>query len=93
MKWFVTLWSILLLLTLSRAAMAQSSDRYTLFGKVIDALTEENLSGVKVVLLGTSKGAVTDRKGRFLIAELDSGAYTLQTTLTGYQPFTQELII
>lgn len=93
MNRFLTLCALFLLATLPCSALAQPSTRYALFGKVIDELTEENLSGVKVTLVGASKGAVTDRKGRFLIADVDSGAYTLQATLTGYQPFAQEIVI
>jgi hypothetical protein len=79
---FITVLCTLCVMVISSSdTWAQTPDYSTLFGIVIDDITEENLSGVKLTLIGTAKGAVTDRKGRFLIAQIPPGTYTLKATL------------
>jgi hypothetical protein len=91
---FITVLCTLCVMVISSSdTWAQTPDYSTLFGIVIDDITEENLSGVKLTLIGTAKGAVTDRKGRFLIAQIPPGTYTLKATLTGYETLTQEITI
>lgn len=53
-------------------------------GQVIDAVTQEPLPGVNVVVEGTTLGASTGLDGEFLIENLTPGAYTLRATFLGY---------
>ncbi|RPD38773.1 TonB-dependent receptor [Chitinophaga barathri] len=52
-------------------------------GKLTDKKTGELLIGVTVLVTGTSKGAVTDVEGRYII-QLEPGTYTLDYKYMGY---------
>ena len=54
-------------------------------GRVVDAAGGEPLARVEVQLLGGSRSAVTDAGGRFVIAPLAEGRYTLQVSTVGYR--------
>jgi TonB-dependent receptor len=56
----------------------------SLSGKVQDSKTNEALFGVKVILTGTGKGAVTDGDGNFAIKGLIAGKYTLEVRYETY---------
>jgi outer membrane receptor protein involved in Fe transport len=53
-------------------------------GIVTDKKTGQNLVGVTVKIAGTKLGASTDIEGRFLIAGLATGRYTLEVSYVGY---------
>jgi outer membrane receptor protein involved in Fe transport len=53
-------------------------------GTVSDRKTGETLIGVTVKVVGTTFGASTDVDGRFLIAGLPSGKYTIEVSYVGY---------
>lgn len=53
-------------------------------GKLTDKKTGELLIGVTVLVQNTSKGAVTDVEGRYLL-QLEPGTYTLDFKYMGYQ--------
>jgi outer membrane receptor protein involved in Fe transport len=53
-------------------------------GTVSDGKTGETLIGVTVKVVGTSFGASTDVEGRFLIAGLPTGKYTIEVSYVGY---------
>ena len=80
---FLCTLTVSFLLVAPRAA-AQSSGAVT--GMVVDAEAQEPLPGVNVVLVGTERGAATDQDGRFRIASVPTGAYTLEARFLGYRP-------
>ena len=49
-------------------------------GTVSDAVTEAPLAGARVSLVGTDRSATTDAQGRFRVAGLDEGRYTVTFT-------------
>jgi TonB-dependent receptor len=53
-------------------------------GTVSDGKTGETLIGVTVKVVGTTFGASTDVEGRFLIAGLPTGKYTIEVSYVGY---------
>jgi TonB-dependent receptor len=53
-------------------------------GYVYDSKNNEPLPGANVFLKGTTYGAVTDLKGKFVILHIPSGAYTLVVRYIGY---------
>ncbi|MBD3377857.1 TonB-dependent receptor [candidate division KSB1 bacterium] len=53
-------------------------------GKVIDAATGEPLPGANIIIKGTSIGAATDLEGKYVIARVPPGKYTLNVTFIGY---------
>lgn len=52
-------------------------------GKVVDE-SGEALIGVQVLVVGTTKGTVTDLDGKYSILNLDPGTYTVQFTYIGF---------
>jgi hypothetical protein len=52
----------------------------TLEGVVVDAVTEIPLADARVALVGTDRRATTDSRGRFRIAELGEGRYSVTFT-------------
>ena len=69
-------------LLLSFAAAAQTSD---VVGRVVDPVGAP-LPGANVVVEGTSRGGATNEDGRFEIAGIPAGRWTLVATMIGYAP-------
>jgi hypothetical protein len=69
------------LLTAASAARAQVSKRGALEGVVLDSASGEPRPAVTVTLDGTGRGVLTDDAGRFALADLAPGTYTLRTRL------------
>ncbi len=58
----------------------------TLSGKVIDATTQEALTGANILINELeNKGTATDENGRFLI-DLPVGVYSIKASIIGYTP-------
>ena len=55
-------------------------------GSVRDAQTRETLPGANVVLMGESRGTITNEEGRFLLEDVPVGRYNLQVSYVGYTP-------
>jgi outer membrane receptor protein involved in Fe transport len=55
-------------------------------GKVRDAKTQTALVGATVVIEGTARSATTGNDGRYRIANVPVGTYTLRTRYIGYAP-------
>ena len=55
-------------------------------GSVRDAQTRETLPGANVVLVGESRGTITNEEGRFLLEDVPVGRYNLQVSYVGYKP-------
>ncbi len=63
-------------------------------GKLIDAETKEPLIGATVGIQGTTKGALTDVDGNYLMLNVAPGSYTLEARYIGYATFVlQEVIV
>jgi len=68
----------------SSMAFGQVSGK--IVGTVYDASQATPLGFTNVVVQGTSYGAVSDEKGRFVIVNVPPGTYTLVCTYIGYSP-------
>jgi outer membrane receptor protein involved in Fe transport len=64
---------------------SQTSDRGTIEGKVIDAVTNEELPGVNVVVKGSYHGGTSNVNGVVRIPNVTPGVYTIEVTLLGYK--------
>lgn len=53
-------------------------------GLIIDKTTQETLIGVNISVAGSTQGATTDMEGKYEIADLTPGVYTLVFTYIGY---------
>lgn len=73
---------IFLLLLLTLSTMGTMAD--TLKGVIIDKQTKEPLTGATVQIAGTSRGAVADIDGNYVL-EAKSGIYTLTVKYIGYK--------
>ena len=69
-------------------AIAQSN----VSGTVKDT-NEMLLPGVNVILEGTSKGAVTDMDGNYVITNVENGTYTLIGSYLGFKTFKKDIVI
>jgi len=78
-KW-ILLSSILLSFILSGKAQ-----QAMLKGKITDAMSNEPLPFVNVIISGTTIGAVTDDKGGFLLQGLSPGFVRIQASFVGYK--------
>lgn len=63
---------------------AQATGRVT--GIVTDSASGRPLADVQVAVTGTRLGAVTDAAGRFMLANVPSGAQSIDARRIGYQP-------
>ena len=57
-------------------------------GRVVDAQTQEALSGVNVIVEGTDLGAATDDDGRYLITNVPSRKFNITASYIGFEPMT-----
>ncbi len=89
-----TLVLIVAILVFSTFATAQ---RYTIKGKVIDALTKEKLAYSSISLhyksdtLGIYKGIIADTNGAFEIRQVRKRDLILKVSFVGYKPFRREI--
>jgi hypothetical protein len=75
-------------------AIAQSiSPKGGIAGQVYDEATREPIYGANIMVLGTNLGAATDAEGRFSIAQVPIGTYSLRITAIGYNPFMKADIV
>jgi TonB-dependent starch-binding outer membrane protein SusC len=84
--------ALLFLAVTAFAGPAQAQEPYTIQGRVVDAMTQQPLSNVSVLLRGTQIGTLTNSEGRFnLIARVQPGPQTLRVTLIGRGEATRQL--
>ncbi|MBK7033940.1 MAG: TonB-dependent receptor [Ignavibacteria bacterium] len=53
-------------------------------GQVVDVATQQPLVGATIAVVGTKRGALSKKEGRFVISNVPAGVYTIKTTLIGY---------
>ena len=74
---------------LGASAYAQTG---TLTGVVIDAASRQPVTAVQVQVVGTTRGIVTADNGRYTIANLPVGTYTVTFRRVGYNPATAQSV-
>lgn len=79
---FKTLALVLFFGLISLEIFAQGTGK--IVGKVTDKKTGETLIGLNVKIVGLTRGSTTDVEGRFNIAGLAAGKYSVQFTYVGY---------
>jgi len=75
---------ILFSIVLVFSQLALFAQQAILKGKVIDALSNEALPFVSVVIAGTTNGTATDENGNFQFKNLMPGFVRIQTSSIGY---------
>jgi len=68
------------------ASPGSNASAGSLTGTVVDAATRTPIASIVVSAEGTAVAAVTDSLGRFRLAGLPAGAYTLKASGAGYAP-------
>jgi hypothetical protein len=58
----------------------------TVSGQVIDATTQQPIYGATVTVVGTKRGGLTKKDGRFVITKVPPGVYAIRSTVVGYTP-------
>jgi hypothetical protein len=56
----------------------------SLFGKIADQNSGEEIVGANVVVVGTAIGSTTDLDGKFLIKSIPAGTYNIRISYVGY---------
>lgn len=97
MNWFkkTTIFSAVILLIgmtiMAGNAIAQEQVEASLSGEVIDASTQEALSGVQLTLEGADMETTTSEDGSFTFDMVNAGTYTLTATAEGYEDWEMEV--
>ena len=73
-----------LVLCLSFMVSLTSMAQGTLSGVIKDANTKETLIGATVMIVGTYKGSATDIDGKYTIADIKKGDYSVKVSFIGY---------
>lgn len=79
------------LLATCEAAAETPADGATLNGYVKDAETGETLVGATVFIVGTKKGAYTNKSGYFSISGIPAGERTVRISFIGYDKFEKQV--
>ena len=77
---FIRILSLILLLSVITFA----GNTGKIIGRVSDALSGEAVIGVNVLVVGTTRGAVTDIDGKYTIIGIPIGSYTVRASQVGY---------
>ena len=85
---FMNIMILLCMLMISTNILAQTNS--SIFGKIVDSSTGEELIGANVFLKGTTIGAASDLDGNFRIENISPGTYTLVASMVGYTKLTVE---
>ncbi len=80
-------------LALAPPSTARAQERGTVTGRVMEAGSQQPLSGAQVVIEGTNFGGLSNVDGRFLIPNVPAGTHNLRAVLIGYGPVTQEIVV
>lgn len=84
---FKYLLTTLLLVMAANVALAQSG---RIVGSILEAGTNEPLTGATVIIQGTTQGAAADIDGNYRILNVRPGTYTLEFRFIGYRPYIVE---
>jgi hypothetical protein len=80
--WLVPFFAIVI-----TTSIYSQSEKRSLSGKVIDAITKEPLSSVNIFFANTTIGTSSLTDGAFFIKGISSGKYDLVASFIGYKPF------
>ncbi len=61
-------------------------------GTVLDRSNQSPIAGINVVVVGTKKGAITNKEGKFSISNLEDGVYSLRFSGVGYNAYVESNI-
>lgn len=62
-------------------------------GTIIDADTQQPLSGAQVVITGTNRGALTNRAGRYVMPGVPAGTFEVRVVILGFSQQVQSVTV
>lgn len=77
-------------LILTPTLFAQKAD---VRGVVVDSSSGEKIPYATITVMGTTRGAVTNNNGFYLLANLPHGTYQIVATSLGFEPITKTVIV
>ena len=83
----------LIVLGVSFTDAAVFAEHVSVQGYVRDAKTGEPLLGATVMFVGTSMGAATDMKGKYIIPNVPPGNYTIKVIYIGYEEWKSAITV
>ncbi len=72
---------------------ADAQESGNISGVVKDALRDQPLAGVQVLIDGGRRGDITDSQGRYRVRELRSGWHSIEVRFIGYRPASRDSIL
>ncbi len=72
---------------------AVAQERGSITGLLTDQSTGQPLVNVQVTIVGTRLGALSNQQGRFLIAGVEAGTYTIEASQLGYKQVRREVTV
>jgi hypothetical protein len=84
-RWTVGALAAPWLLAVAHSAAAQGAARGVVAGTVIDDSTDAPIARVTVLVAGTTRGTLTDERGRFVIGDLAAGTHTLRARILSHR--------
>jgi TonB-linked SusC/RagA family outer membrane protein len=81
-------WVVAALLALA-GAVPTAGQNGTIVGQVLNRSTGSPLPGAQVFVVGTSRGALANQEGRFLIQQVPPGQHEVRATLIGFATQTE----
>ena len=84
---------ILPLLLMTSLMLYAQDEKGTIYGRVTDAVSNEPLIGVNIVLLGTNFGDATDFNGRYEITGIPVNTYQIKASIIGYASKTKTDVV
>lgn len=81
------------LLVVQAAVVGAQQTSGTVSGRVVDRVTQQPIVAAQIVIVGTTRGAVTADDGRFRIAAVPVGTHQLRALRIGYQAGAQTITV
>jgi len=70
-----------------------STQTFTISGEVLDSATREAIPGVRIKIVSTKLGGITNADGRFSITGVSPGSYQIKTSKLEYNSFTGSITV
>ncbi len=83
--------TLLVLALVPGVLFAQGSG--TISGRVLDRSSQQPVQGAQVVVLGTTRGGLTDQEGRYTISGVPAGSHSINVRRVGYSSTSQTVIV
>ena len=77
----------------TRTLRAQDATRGSITGTVVDSATGARIAGATLIIVGTSRGTLTDDEGRFTFGDLPAGTHQLRARALSRRPLEVSVVV